>query len=744
MHKMKKIIRILLASLFLAAGSFHQVRADEGMWLLNMIKKLNEADMQKLGCKLTAEQIYSVNQSSIKDAIVSMGGFCTGQVISEEGLMITNHHCGLGQVQAHSSPENDYLTNGFWAADRDSELPNPGLFVRFLVRMEDVTGQVYEQLSDTLTESQRSQSLPGIFKEITEAATEDNDYTASVKSMFGGNEYYLFVYETYNDVRLVGAPSMSVGNYGGDTDNWMWPRHTGDFSLFRIYAGKDGKPAEYSEENVPLKARHFIPLSIAGVEEDDFTMIMGFPGRTERYLTSGGVKMALDVTNPAIVRLREKKLEIIEADMKADDEVRIKYQSKKNRISNYWKYFIGQSKQLKRMKVGDQKRDLEDKFDAWVNADPDRKARYGAVTTNLRKSYEEMSELFLTRVYLSEIVFRHPEILSFSYGATKLEKVLSGKDATDEDIQKAAGPLHAGMEEHFKNYNLDTDRNLFAAMLELYARDIPLEMQAPVFREIESKYKNDFEAYAKRVFDKSVFTTPERLKAFLDKPSLKKLQKDPAYHTATSIMNYYRSSLQGAMREIQYKLNANNRLFIKGLREMHPDRSFFPDANSTMRMSYGSVQDYDPMDAVHYDWFTTIDGVMEKMDNSHHEFTIRPVYEELYKKRDFGRYGSGGTLRTCFISNNDITGGNSGSGVLNANGELIGLAFDGNWEAMSGDIAFDPVYKRTINVDIRYVLWVIEKIGKAQHLIDEMTIREAPPREEPQPAVEMTTTSRPQ
>jgi len=723
---MKHFIRTATVALAACLGLLRPAVADEGMWLLSMIKQLNEADMQKLGCKLTADQIYSINHSCIKDAIVSMGGFCTAQMVSADGLMITNHHCGLESVQEHSSPEHDYLTEGFWAPTRKDELPNPGLFVRFLVRMEDVTARVNAELSDTLTDDERDAALKGVIGKLTKEATDGTDYTADVKSMFEGNEYYLFVYETYKDVRLVGAPSMSVGNYGGDTDNWMWPRHTGDFSIFRVYAGKDGKPAEYSEDNVPYKPKYFLPVSIAGIKENDFAMILGYPGRTQRYLTSGGVEMALEVNNAAIVKIRAEKLDIIEADMAKSDDVRIKYQSKKNRISNYWKYFIGQTKQLKRMKVAEAKRKLEGEFDAWAAANPDRQKEYGMVTRNLRDAYAGMRKLILTRTYLIEAVFSGPEILGFSYGASGLEKVLSDKNAKAEDIEKAAAPLRASMDEHFKNYNLPTDKKLYAAMMAAYARDIPREQQAPLFDEIHSKYKGDFNAYADKVFEKSVFATPERLEAFLKKPSLKKLKNDPAYHAIQSVYGYYGKELRPKLHDLEDKISDNNRLFIKGLREMEPERRFYPDANSTMRMTYGTVMDYDPMDAVHYDWYTTIDGVMEKKDNDNPEFVIRKKYEELYDKRDFGRYGSNGTLVTDFITNNDITGGNSGSGVLNGNGELIGLAFDGNWEAMSGDIAYDPKYKRTIIVDIRYVLWVIEKIGGAKRLIDEMTIREAP------------------
>ncbi len=715
----KKIATFLL---FISIVTPAKIFADEGMWLLSLIKKLNEADMQKMGCKLTADQIYSVNNSSLKDAFVSLGGFCTAELVSEDGLLITNHHCGLDAVQSHSTPEKDYLTNGFWSKNREEELSNPGLFVKFLVRMEDVTDKVKAELSDTLSEAQLQAALPKIFSKITKAATDSTGYTADVRGLFKGNEYYLFVYETFTDVRLVGAPSMSIGNFGADTDNWMWPRHTGDFSLFRVYCSKDGKPAEYSKDNVPYKPKHFLPVSIAGLKKDDFTMILGYPGQTDRYLTSGGVDMAVDLTSPAVVNIRDKKLEIMNADMKASTDVRIKYQSKHNQTSNYWKYYIGQTKQLKRMRVADKKRDEESKFTAWANADDARKTIYGNLTSELKKTYDDQRKTILARTYLVEAIFQGPEILPLALSAQPLAQVLANKESKPEDIAKATEPIKEQIEEHFKNYNLPTDQKLLSGLLKLYYNDIPKELQAPVFREIENKFKGDFDEYAEEVMEHSIFATREKLEAFLKNPSAKQLNTDLAYHAVTSIMDHYQASVRPGLRVLDQKLTKLNRAYIKGLREMSPEKKFFPDANSTMRFTYGSVKDYYPMDAVSYTWFTTIDGVMEKMDNSNEEFKIKPDYEALYKKKGYGRYAENGTLHTCFITNNDITGGNSGSGVLNGNGELVGLAFDGNWEAMCGDIAFDPNYKRTICVDIRYVLWVIEKIGGATHLINEMKI----------------------
>ncbi|MBL7928595.1 MAG: S46 family peptidase [Bacteroidia bacterium] len=716
---MKKLFSYILFTAFLLPV---HLRADEGMWLLNMLKKINEGEMQSMGMKLSADQIYSVNNSSVKDAIVSFGGFCTGEMISKNGLLLTNHHCGLDAIQSHSTTEHDYLTNGFWAKTHKDELPNPGLFVRFLVRMEDVTEKIKAELSDTLTETARQAAITRIGNKLSKEATEGTHYTAEVRSMFHGDEFYMFVYETFKDVRMVGAPPSSIGNYGGDTDNWMWPRHTGDFSIFRVYCGKDGKPADYSEDNIPYTPKHHLPVSLKGIKEGDFSMIIGYPGRTERYLTSGGVEMAIDMTSPSVVKVRELKLEIMRNEMKKSDKVRIQYQSKHNRTSNYWKYFIGQIKQLKRMRVADQKKDQERRFTEWANADASRKAKYGTVASDLRKAYEDMRQYANTRIYLREAILQGAEILPYAYSFDALATALSKKETPKEEISKMTASLSEGVEEHFKDYHQPIDRQLLSAMLKMYYNDIPKDQQSDLFREIEKKYKGNFEKYADDVFKKSMFTSADKVKAFLAKPDYKKLSNDPAYKGMKTIIDHYNANIRGKVTAIETKLNALNRAYIKGSREMYPNRKFFPDANSTMRLTYGKVKAYAPADAVQYNWFTTIDGVMEKMDNSNPEFVVQDNYVKLYNHKDFGQYGEAGNLRVCFISDNDITGGNSGSGVMNGEGHLIGLAFDGNWEAMSGDIAFDPAYKRTINTDIRYVLWVIEKIGNARHLIDEMTV----------------------
>ena len=696
-------------------------RADEGMWIPLLLEQINYEEMQEMGLKLTPEMIYSVNNSSLKDAIVIFGRGCTGEIISGEGLILTNHHCGYGQIQAHSSVEHDYLKDGFWAMSRQEELPNPGLTASFLVRIEDVTGRVMQALDDEMTEEQRSGKVREVSGTISGEATEGTPYNALVRSFYGGNEYYLFVYETFRDVRFVGAPPSSIGKFGADTDNWMWPRHTGDFSLFRVYSAPDGTPADFAEENVPLKPKHFLPVSLKGVEKGDFSMIMGYPGSTDRYLTSYGVEMAVGKYNPTVVSIREKKLEIMREDMDADPEIRIKYATKYARTSNYWKYYIGQTKGLHRLNVEEKKRAIEKDFVEWVDQDPERKERYGEVIPEIEDAYKTINQYILSNIYFREAVARGPELPGFAHNFSKLAEELDSKDADQEKIGKIVDNLRKYADNYFKDYHLPTDRELFAAMMEMYHLNVPSAQQPPFLKDIAAKYRNDFSAYAGDVFDRSLFTTSDHVMQLLENPKAKKIRKDPAFIVYQEFSKKYRE-LSEAMSEAYTRLNKANRLFIAGLREMHPDKTFYPDANFTMRLSYGTVQDYYPADAVHYNYFTTLEGVMEKEDPENWEFVVPDKLKMLYEEKDYGPYGENGTMKVCFLTNHDITGGNSGSPVINGSGELVGLAFDGNWEAMSGDIAFEPELQRTISVDIRYVLFIIDKYAGARNIIEELVL----------------------
>ena len=726
----KKILGFILAVLFAAPIS---LKADEGMWLPMFVKRLNEVDMQAAGLQLTAEELYSINNSSLKDAIVSFSGFCTGEVISAEGLLLTNHHCGYGAIQDHSTVENDYLTDGFWAMDRSKELENPDLFVDFLIRMEDVTERILAVVNDEMTEAERAQAIDAEMKVIKTEATEDNSYICKVKSFYEGNEFYMFMYERFSDIRLVGAPPSSVGKYGGDTDNWMWPRHTGDFSMFRIYAAPDGTPAAYAEENVPLTKElreknnafyHHLPVSLEGVENDDFTMVWGYPGSTDRFLTSWGVEQMLDIKAPTIVDIRDLKLNIMKKHMDADPAVRIQYASKYAQTANYWKYFIGQSKGLKRLGVYEKKQAIEADFTAFANSTDSNKAKYGEALSLIEQAYAASDATEKGANFLSEVGIRGTDVILFTYRANRMIEQLLG---TEDAEQKAAliSQLQASASEHFKNYNAALDEEQFAKLFAKYQADVDASQHPSFFAHVDKKYKGDFANFAAKMYAKSFFTDEARFNAFILAPNAKKLSKDLAAMSAGSIVQSY-FSMGAVTAESDAMLGKGNRLFVDGLRKMDPDKVYYPNANSTMRTTYGTVGDYVPADAVHYDYVTTLDGVIEKYVPGDHEFDLPQGLIDLYDAKDYGQYADkNGDLIINFIHNTDITGGNSGSPVINAKGHLIGTAFDGNWEAMSGDIAFEPELQRTISCDIRYVLFIVDKYAGATHLIEEMDLVKA-------------------
>ena len=715
----------LLSIIFLSVLTFSLVKADEGMWLPQLLQSMNESDMKDCGLQLTAQDLYDVNNSSLKDAIVALnGGMCTGEMISSQGLMLTNHHCAFDVIQTHSTVDNDYLTDGFWAMTRDAELPNEGFSVSFLVSIESVTDRVLEDLGE-VTESERNTKLREIFNEISSEKIDGTDYNARVKSFFGGNEFYLMTYITYNDVRLVGAPPSSIGKFGGDTDNWMWPRHTGDFSLLRVYCAPDGSPAEYSEENIPYTPKHHLPIQLDGVDNGDYTMIFGFPGSTDRFLTSFGIQEALEQTNPTIVQIRSEKLAIMKSGMDANKKTKIQYASKYAGTSNYWKYYIGQSRGLKRMKVYDKKVEIENKFTDWVNSGGEQRyEKFGNTLNLIKEAYDDNRELNISRTYLNEAIFQGAEIMYFSF---IMNRKLANIPTDKEEKTMFMNEIREEAQEFYKNYNSTIDEELFSAMLEMYYYNVPQNQHPSVFKKIENQLLGfkafDFDYYAKDVFRKSVFSSEDKFLAFLENPYNMKLEKDPAYTTMMSIYDYYIEHHYAQRKSVRAKLDEGNRLFIAGLREMNPEENYYPNANSTMRVTYGNVGDYNPGDAMHYDFYTTIDGIIEKEDPTNDEFIVPEKLKELYEIGDYGQYADeNGNLRINFISNNDITGGNSGSPVINAWGEIVGTAFDGNWEAMSGDIAFENEIQRTISVDIRYTMFIIDKFAGATHLIDEMTI----------------------
>jgi len=712
---MKKILLSFVAAMLLISTT---LTANEGMWLPMFIKRLNYVDMQKMGLQLTAEEIYSVNNSSLKDAIVSFGGFCTGEIISNKGLILTNHHCGYGSIQKHSTVENDYLANGFWAYNLDEEKPNEDLYVAFLERMEDVTNKVLADVTAEMTEEERSAAINAARKAIVEEVTKDTKFNADVKSFFGGNEFYLFIYNTFNDVRLVGAPPTSIGKYGGDTDNWMWPRHTGDFSMFRVYADKDGKPAKYSEDNVPLVPKHYLPVSIDGVEKGDFAMIMGYPGSTDRYLSSFGVERELAYHQPTVVEIRDRKLAVMREFMNADPSVNIMYASKYAQVANYWKYFIGQQEQLKRNKVKEKKEALEAEFTKWANADEKRKAKYGDALKMIEESIAEESKTEVANTYLLEAGLTGSDAILFAF---RFNRIMGAAIKDPNLLPKAQAAAKDLAEKFYADYDFNLDRKLFQETMRLYGTNVA-KAQQPKFFDIlvNKKYRGEYDRFAEKAFESSIFTNKARTMAFIEKPNEKDLQKDVVLEVSSELIQMYFGQ-NAANAAFADKLEKGQRLFIAGLREMQPDKKFYPNANSTMRLTYGQVLDYSPADAVTYNYYTTLEGVMEKEDPNNFEFEIPAKLKELYSKKDYGRYAnSKGELVTCFLTNNDITGGNSGSPVINGKGELIGLAFDGNWEAMSGDIEFEQNVQRTISMDIRYVMFIIDKFAGAKNLINEI------------------------
>jgi hypothetical protein len=716
---MKKIILlfiIIVASLGLKANP-----PDEGMWVLPLIEKLNIGKMTELGLKLSAEDIYSLNKASIKDAIVIFGGGCTGEIVSSQGLLLTNHHCGYGQIQAHSSVEHDYLKDGYWAMTKEEELPNPGLSVTFLVSIEDVTDQVLANVKAGMSEQERSSAINEIRSSIETKAAGGTGYRATVSSFYGGNYFYLLVYERYTDVRFVGAPPSSIGKFGFDTDNWEWPRHTGDFSVFRVYSGPDGKPAPFSTENIPLKPKYWLPVSIKDLNKGDYAMILGYPGRTQRYATSFEVDEILKITNPNRIKIRGTRQEILMADMQADQKVNIQYASKYSGSSNYWTYSIGQNNQLKALNVPAKKQQIENQFNTWVAADPDRKAKYGEALNMIRTSIEGRAEFQNAQQYISECFNQGCEILSLNMVASSLINVL--KDGDTGKITDLTNRMKNFIGSFYKDYNPPTDKKAMKAMLKLYRADVPVKFQPDFYVNIvDKKFKGSIDRYVDDLFARSVFASETKLSAFLNKPVLKILENDPVYLAASSISKVS-SEVSKNLSQFDSGLTTGRRLWIAALREMTPDKTLYPDANSTMRLTYGTIQDYDPKDAVTYKYYTTLQGVVDKNKPGDYEFDVPQRLIDLNNKKEFGRYASPkGFMPVCFLTTNDITGGNSGSPVMNGNGELIGLAFDGNWEAMSGDIAYETELQRTIAVDIRYVLWIMDVYAGAGHLVNEMTI----------------------
>lgn len=721
---MKKLFVSLVVAVAVLLPSMSH--ADEGMWLLSLIGK-NYADMQRAGFRLTPEDIYQVNQSCLKDAIVGLGNdgqpfwhFCTGEIISDQGLMTTNHHCGYGKLQEHSTVEHDYLRDGFWAKSKAEELPNPGMTASILVRMEDVTDRVLSTLTDEMSENDRAEAVKAISDKIAAEAIEGTLYNAKVIPMFNGNQYFLFVHIIYRDVRLVGAPPSSMGKFGGDTDNWSWPRHTCDFSMFRIYTAPDGTPAAYAKENVPLKPKHHLPVSVRDLQDGDFAMVMGFPGTTNHYVTSYGLEEVMDVTNKLRYEIRTVKINILREQMASSQATRIKYASKYASCSNYWKYSNEQNKALENLHTIDIKRQTEADYDRWSR---DKAPKYSEALPMIAKAVSDMRPYNEARMYLIEGLLDGAELPFEAYQLGSLMIDIANEQDMERKEQML-NVLRATADEFYKDYDEETDRRLFAAMTGYSVDHMNLVYCPEVLIKARKKNKGDWDAYAAKLYKESAFANAERFAELVRKYDVKTIQKDPLYQMGEALYNQYRAVSRMIPQEARNNLARGQRTFVDGIMRMNAGKTLLsPDANSTIRCTYGNVMAYDPRDGVSYHFYTTLRGVIEKEDSTSSEFMVPARLKKLYQAGDFGRYtNANGELPTCFITNNDITGGNSGSPVIDANGRLIGLAFDGNSEAMSGDIDFEENLQRCICLDTRYMLWVIDKFAGATNLIEEMDI----------------------
>ena len=706
---MKKISLFLIALLLTIS-----VKADEGMWMLPLIEKLNIQKMQGMGLTMTAEEIYSDKNVSLKDAIVIFGGGCTGVMVSPEGLVFTNHHCGYDAIQKHSSVEHNYLKDGFTANELKDEIPSPGLAVTFLVKIQDVTDRVLPQI-ENLDGKKRDAVQDSVCKAISDEATKGTHYTAQVKSFYSGNEFYLFVYERFNDVRFAYAPPSSIGKFGGETDNWMYPRHTGDFSVFRVYCAPDGKPAEYSKDNVPYSPKRFVTISNQGYQDGDYAMILGNPGSTERYLSSWGINERVNNGNKARIEIRGAKQDVWKKYMLANEAINIAYAGKYARSSNYWKNSIGMNDAIEHLKVVDQKQKQEAEFAAWVKADAQRVSKYGNVLKDLEDNYNAIYPYSHALNYLRESLLSGVELPRI---ASMVKRGLKNNETSDKILQRA--------EELYKDYYPEVDQATFSVLLEAYRKSVPADALPEIYNTIDKKFKGNYAKYAAYLFEKSAFVSPARLSNALNKKGYN-FEKDPAivfYNDVLKTMNTFNNQKYA---DALQKINTAERLYEAGLKEIAAQNNTarYPNANFTMRLTYGKVGSYNPADATMYNYYTTTKGILEKENANDPEFVVPQKLKNAILAKDFGRYvdAKTGAMQVAFISNNDITGGNSGSPVFNAKGELIGLAFDGNWEALSGDIVFEPNLQRTISVDIRYVLFVMEKVGGADRLIKELTIK---------------------
>ena len=704
---------------------FSAVKADEGMWLYTMLDKLH---IETKGCRLTPDQIYSINHSSIKDGIVGLAMasdptqfFCSAELVSSNGLVLTNHHCGFDMIQKHSSLSSNYVRDGFWAKNYNEELQNQNVTASILIKIIDVTDSILPLVSN-VSLSERQTKIDSLSSAI-EKRHKKKGQSAAITAFFDDNAYYLFIYKTYSDIRLVGAPPESLGKFGGDTDNWMWPRHTCDFSMLRIYTDTAGNPSEYNKTNIPLKTNNNLKISLKGYQKGDFAMIMGFPGSTDRYMTSYAIDNKI-FSNANRVIIRTKKLDIIKQYMDSDPDLKIKYCDKYNSSSNYWKYFIGENKALKQLNVIPEKEKQEQSFIHWIdNGDSSRKSKYKNVFPDLKNYFEARKQYQTAYDYILEDLFEGPEIIDFAYVFYDTRRTLNRSPQDSTIVGDAIKELNYRFEDFYKNYNIDVDKTLFCELVQLFIKNVDPTYYPSFIKTIVKKYNGNVSKYCNKIYGKTILTDKKAMRNIIETRDFDRLNNDIGYNDMMSALEILRL-INGKKQLFNSNFEQAKRLYFMGLKEMNPDSIFSPDANSTPRLTYGKVSDYKPRDAVFYNYYTTLKGVMEKEDSTNSEFIVPEKLKSLYKTHNYGKYAQNDTMRVCFTTDNDITGGNSGSAVMNANGELIGIAFDGNWEALSGDTKFEPKMQKTINVDIRYVLFVIDKFAGATHLVNEMTLIE--------------------
>lgn len=710
-------------SLILVSITLLPVKADEGMWLLPLLEKLNKKQMTELGFTITPDQIYSINHSSLKDAIVQFGGGCTGEIVSSKGLLLTNHHCGYGSIQKLSSVEHNYLKDGYWAMNLQEELPAEGLTVTFMESFTDVTKVLENSIKKAKTAVEED-SLFNLAQEelVSKAVGDDKNLSAEVVSFYGGNSFYLIVYKTFSDIRFVGAPPSSIGKFGADTDNWMWPRHTCDFSVFRVYADKNNNPAPYSEDNVPYTPKQFLKISLKGVQPNDPTMIMGYPGSTNRFMTRSELVETRDISNSIRIRLRGIRQEILMADMQADPAIMIQYASKYSGSSNGWKKWIGMNETFNKLNVEERRAAEESRFNEWIGMNKKRQTKYEFALPLINSAIDGRKEVLTDYYTASESIARIELYLMAARTANAINKANS--DIQSAQSQRILSNIKGMSESFYKDYSLETDRKIAKTMIKVFRDATPAEKLPSFYAVIDSLFSGSIDAYVDNIFDNSVYTSKEKFESFLatvGTDNYKSIKEDPIYSLSSSQIVSH--DMLDKLNESSAIINEGKKAYIAGTLEMRKGEAIYPDANFTMRLTYGSVLPYSPRDAVFYDYYTTLDGVMEKEDPNNWEFVVPARLKELWKNKDFGQYAlPNGKMPTCFLSNNDITGGNSGSPIMNGAGELLGLAFDGNWESMSGDVIFEPDLQRCINVDIRYVLFIMDKFGGAGYLLDEMDI----------------------